>query len=133
MPELGRGPANVDHDVEYRAGDHADQLALRMWRKLIVQPTHDALGRDRMIVLHEAMRPPGRGLEQFLVVAFEKHASRVAEDLWFKQHDVVEGQSRRFIGSSAPGAGASGHRCEARRHAKLRPSAVRCPHGRKLP
>ena len=47
-----------------------------------------------MIVLHEAVRQPGRGLEDLLVEAFVKHAARVTEDLWFKEHHVVEGQPR---------------------------------------
>lgn len=55
MPQVSRRIAPVvRRHVPDRAAHHADQLALRAWRDLQVQPAHHAaVGRPRVIVLHE--------------------------------------------------------------------------------
>src|SRR5439155_24100194 len=50
-----RAPADVDRDIEDRAGGDADEFGLALRRHLEMQAAHDAaVGRERMIFLNES-------------------------------------------------------------------------------
>lgn len=87
--------AQVNGDVVDFAGDDAHKLSLRLL-DLIVQPAQNALGRSRVIVLHEVDIEAGRVLENSTVVALEEEATRIAEDFRFQQDDFGQRGRRRL-------------------------------------
>ena len=75
-----RALADVDDHVQYRPGDDPDQLGLRRFSALEVQPPQDAgLRRQRVVVLNEVKVDPS-GLEVAVGVTFGKETPVVAED-----------------------------------------------------
>ncbi len=80
LAEGRRTLAQIDGHVKHRALGHAHQLALRLL-DLVMQAAQHALGRTRMVVLHEQLGDTGQFGKAARVVAFEEEAAVVAEDL----------------------------------------------------
>ncbi len=74
-----RGP-DVDGDVPDRTGDDADELALRLWRDLVVETSQHAPLRVRVVVLDEIDIPTDCRRKRPPVVGLEEGAAVIAVD-----------------------------------------------------
>src|SRR5215208_913334 len=92
--EGGRGPAQVDRNVEYSTADDAHQLVLREGRYLKMQPS-DRPGalREEVVLLHEIENEPG-GLERAALVDFGQEPAGIAEFL--RRQQFYRGDRRRL-------------------------------------
>lgn len=94
--------ANVDHDIEHPASNNANELRLRLGRKLIVQAAQRARSRGiGMVVLYEDRRDAVGG-EGLRIVGLRKEAALVAESARNDFQNPVEAQGPDFKHPRAP-------------------------------
>ena len=95
LPVGRRAAPDIHRDIPDRAAHHADQLALRVRPDLQVQPAHHAaVGRSRVVVLHE--RPGDAGLgEALLVPGLGEEAAPIEETRRGQQQHAREWRSAR--------------------------------------
>ncbi|GKR44755.1 hypothetical protein KAM477_34280 [Aeromonas caviae] len=81
LAKCRRAFANIDGDVKYFASDTANQLALRMRGKLIMQSTQHALAGFGVIVLNKGNGAANGLFKLFLVEAFKEEPALIAKNL----------------------------------------------------
>jgi len=80
-----RSPSQVHRDVEDLASDNSHKFSLRM-AQLVMQPAKNIPSGERLIVLHEPS-PDSEVGHDFFVIALQKKATLIPEDLGFEKQD----------------------------------------------
>lgn len=84
-----RSLAQVDGDVQHPALQNAHQLRLRVFALLEMQTANHAVGRFRLVVLHE-FRRHAVVVEQLFVICFKEIAAVVRENPRFENDNVFD-------------------------------------------
>ena len=90
LPEGWRRTPQIHGDIEDRAFDHPNELALRVGRELIVDSAKDALQGNRLVVLHECDRSVDGRIECLFVVGLAECASPVSQDRRGNNKNTIE-------------------------------------------
>ena len=75
LPERRRALADVDRDIPDRAVDDAHELRLGVFARLPVESAHDALRRERLVVLDEVGGDPRRLVPRGVILLAEPSAA----------------------------------------------------------
>jgi hypothetical protein len=94
LAEGRRTPSQVHRYVEDLTSDHPHKFSLRM-AQLVMQPAKNVSRGERLIVLHEPFPDSELGHDSF-VIALQKKASLVLEDLRFEKQDSGNSAGNSF-------------------------------------